>query len=185
MKKLFNLLMVALMAVCFAVPAMGKAEAAKVVVLPLVNNSGSETAGQIYISGAIQLFDYPEYELLENDATNDAIAAENIGKDGASKDAMVRIAKASGADLVVGMVLDTCEDNPVFPSAERILKLDITGKTYAYSAVNSKFYEHRIYEDKEIDETLTSRWDWVSEEFGRCVTREMKRVDKAFMENDF
>ena len=106
MKKLFNLLMVALMAVCFAVPAMGKAEAAKVVVLPLVNNSGSETAGQIYISGAIQLFDYPEYELLENDATNDAIAAENIGKDGASKDAMVRIAKASGADLVVGMVLD-------------------------------------------------------------------------------
>lgn len=63
MKKLFNLLMVALMAVCFAVPAMGKAEAAKVVVLPLVNNSGSETAGQIYISGAIQLFDYPEYEL--------------------------------------------------------------------------------------------------------------------------
>lgn len=45
MKKLFNLLMVALMAVCFAVPAMGKAEAAKVVVLPLVNNSGSETAG--------------------------------------------------------------------------------------------------------------------------------------------
>ena len=36
MKKLFNLLMVALMAVCFAVPAMGKAEAAKVVVLPLL-----------------------------------------------------------------------------------------------------------------------------------------------------
>ena len=36
MKKLFNLLMVALMAVCFAIPAMGKAEAAKVVVLPLV-----------------------------------------------------------------------------------------------------------------------------------------------------
>ena len=70
--------MVALMAVCFAVPAMGKAEAAKVVVLPLVNNSGSETAGQIYISGAIQLFDYPEYELLENDATNDAIAAETL-----------------------------------------------------------------------------------------------------------
>ena len=102
MKKFFNLLMVALMAVCFAIPAMGKAEAAKVVVLPLVNNSGSETAGQIYISGAIQLFDYPEYELLENDVTNDAIAAANIGKDGASKDAMVKIAKASGADLVVG-----------------------------------------------------------------------------------
>ena len=98
---------------------------------------------------------------------------------------MVRIAKASGADLVVGMVLDTCEDNPVFPSAERILKLDITGKTYAYSAVNGKFYEHRIYEDKEIDETLTSRWDWVSEEFGRCVTREMKRVDKASWKTTF
>ena len=27
MKKFFNLLMVALMAVCFAIPAMGKAEA--------------------------------------------------------------------------------------------------------------------------------------------------------------
>ena len=41
--------MVALMAVCFAVPAMGKAEAAKVVVLPLVNNSGSETVRPDYI----------------------------------------------------------------------------------------------------------------------------------------
>ena len=164
---------------------MGKTGARKSVVPTLGNHSRSENASQNLIRRAYQPFGYPELRTVGNDATNDAIAAENIGKDGASKDAMVRIAKASGADLVVGMVLDTCEDNPVFPSAERILKLDITGKTYAYSAVNGKFYEHRIYEDKEIDETLTSRWDWVSEEFGRCVTREMKRVDKAFMENDF
>lgn len=185
MRKFFNLLMVALLAVCFAIPVAGKAEAAKLVVLPIVNNAGHESAGQIYWNGVIQLFDYPEYELLENDVTDNAIAAESIGAKGADRSAMARIAKAAGADLVIGMVLDTCEDNPVFPSAERILKLDITGKTYAYNARTGKTYEHRIYEDKEIDETLTSRWDWVSEEFSRCVTREMKRVDNAYQNGKF
>ena len=33
--------------------------------------------------------------------------------------------------------------------------------------------------DKQIDETLTSRWDWVHEEFGRQVRIEIKRALKA------
>ena len=33
-----------------------------------------------------------------------------------------------------------------------------------------------IYSDKQIDETLTSRWDWVHEEWGYAVRREMNRI---------
>lgn len=180
MKKLLNLLMTVLVAVCFVVPFANNAEAStKVAVIPLINNSESETAGQIFISGAIQLFEYPDYELLENDATNNAIDAEDFDSKVPTKEALARIAKASGADLVVGMVIDTLEDKPVFPSAERLLQLDMTGRTFAYNSASGEVYTHRIYEDKQIDETLTSRWDWVSEEFGRCVTRELKKVQKA------
>ena len=42
MKKFFRFLAVAVMACFFAAPAMGKAEAAKVVVLPLVNMETEE-----------------------------------------------------------------------------------------------------------------------------------------------
>ena len=179
MKRFLNMVLMAVLAVCFMLPLTGKAEASKVVVIPLINNSQMESAGQIFFSGAIQYFDYPEYELLESDAVDKAIAAEKIGKKGPSKEALVRIAKATGADLVLGMVIDTLEDKPVFPSAERILQLDMTGRTYAYNAYTGKFYNHRIYDDKQIDETLTSRWDWVSEEFNRCVRREMQKVRSA------
>ena len=74
------------------------------------------------------------------------------------------------------MQLDELEDKPLFPSNERILKLNLQGKAVAYNALTGKYYQHRIYEDKEIDETLASRWDWVHEEWGYAVRREMNRI---------
>ena len=45
--------------------------------------------------------------------------------------------------------------------------------------VNDSFYKHRIYSDKTIPEALTSRWDWVHEEWGRAVRVEIDRALKA------
>ncbi len=36
-----------------------------------------------------------------------------------------------------------------------------------------------MYSDKTIPEALTSRWDWVHEEFGRAVRVEIDRVMRA------
>ena len=66
--------------------------------------------------------------------------------------------------------------DPVFPSGERYVKLTMRGKDVAYNALANKYYQHKIYSDKEIDETLTSRWDWVHEEWGYAVRHEMNRI---------
>ena len=53
MKKFFNYLLLALVTVCFALPLGGKAEAAKVAVVPLANHvAGDELAGTIYMQEA-------------------------------------------------------------------------------------------------------------------------------------
>ena len=45
--------------------------------------------------------------------------------------------------------------------------------------MNDSFYKHRIYSDKTIPEALTSRWDWVHEEWGRAVRVEIDRALKT------
>ena len=60
MKKFFNYVLLALVTICFALPLGGKAEAAKVAVVPLANHvAGDELAGTIYMQEALALFRYP------------------------------------------------------------------------------------------------------------------------------
>ena len=50
MKNFFNYVLLALVTVCFALPLGGRAEAAKVAVVPLANHvAGDELAGTIYM----------------------------------------------------------------------------------------------------------------------------------------
>ena len=180
MKSLIRYVMIAMMAVGFALPSAGAVNAMeKVAVLPIINNvEGDDMVGQIYIKEAIDMFNYPDYEFLENDALTAAIDAEKFNKEVPSEAALQRIAKASGADLVAAVVLDSLEDKPVWPSAERILEMDMHGTTVAYNAVTGKYYKHNFYDDQQIDETLTSRWDWKHDEFQKMMRREMQKITK-------
>ena len=58
-------------------------------------------------------------------------------------------------------------------------ELDMEGKAVAYNNISGTFYKHEFASDQQIDETLTTRWDWVHEEFGRQVRIEIKRALKA------
>ena len=53
------------------------------------------------------------------------------------------------------------------------------GYAVAYNKLTGKAYTHRIYSDKTTPEALTSRWDWVHEEFGRAVRVETDRALRA------
>lgn len=181
MKNLMRYVMIALMAIGFALPSAGAVNAMeKVAVLPLINNvEGDDMVGQIYIKEAIDLFNYPDYEFLENDALDAAVKAEKLTTEAPSEAALQRIAKASGADLVVSVVLNDLDDKAVWPSAERILEMDMRGTVVAYNAVTGKYYKRNFYDDQRIDETLTSRWDWKHDEFQKMMRRELKKVTKA------
>ena len=180
MKKILRYFILTIMTVCFSVPAFSSAEAATVALLPLVNNvKGDELAGQIFYQEAIgTLNDYPEYMMIENDKLTAAIEKAHITD--VTDEAVLRaIAKDGDVDVVIAMQLDALDDSIIDSSEERTLKLDLKGYAVVYNRLNDSFYKHRIYSDKTIPEALTSRWDWVHEEWGRAVRVEIDRALKT------
>ena len=181
MKKVLRYLLMTVMALCVSIPCLS-VEAASVALLPLINNveGGDDIANQVFYKEAISTLKYQKgFVLVENDKLNAAIDAARIGDEVPDKLTLAKIAKEGGVDIVFAMQIDDLEDKPVFPSAERMVELDMEGKAVAYNNINGVYYKHEFGSDKQIDETLTSRWDWVHEEFARQVRVEIKRALKA------
>lgn len=177
MKKIYRYLLMTVLALCLSIPALA-AEAATIALVPLINNvQGDEIANQIFYKNAISAINAQQgYTIVDNDHVTAIIEANKNGNNVPTEAALKKIAKDAQVDIVIAVQLDELHDDPVFPSAERYVKLTMRGKAVAYTALTGKYYQHRIYSDKEIDETLTSRWDWVHEEWGYAVRHEMNRI---------
>lgn len=177
MKKIYRYLLMTVLALCLSIPALA-AEAASVVLVPLINNvKGDEIANQVFYNNAINAINAQQgYVIVDNDRVTAIIEENSNGTKVPSEAALKKISKDTKVDLVIAMQLDELHDDPVFPSNERIVKLTMNGKAVAYNALTNEYYKHQIYSDKEIDETLTSRWDWVHEEWGYAVRREINRI---------
>lgn len=181
MKKILQYFILTIMAVCFSIPAFSSAEAATVALLPLVNNVKSDDlVTQIFYQEAIGTLNGKDgFMLVENDKLTAAIEKAHITDALPDEDTLRAIAKDGDVDVVIAMQLDVLDDTPIDSSQERLLQLDMKGYTVAYSRLNDTFYKHRIYSDKTIQEALTSRWDWVHEEWGRAVRVEIDRALRA------
>ena len=180
MKRIYRYLLMSLLALCLSIPALA-AEAATIALLPLINNvQGDEIANQVFYKSAIGTINAQKgFTIVENDQLTAVIEANANGNQVPTEAALQNIAKDGKVDMVIAVQLDELHDDPVFPASERILKLTMRGKSVAYNALTGKYYQHKIYSDKEIDETLTSRWDWVHEEWGYAVRGEMNRILKV------
>lgn len=177
MKKVYRYLLITVLALCLSILAIG-AEAASVALVPLINNvQGDEIANQIFYKNAIGTINAQQgYTIVDNDHVTAIIEANKNGQNVPTEAALKTIAKDAKVDVVIAVQLDKLYDEPVVPPSERMLKLTMDGKAVAYNALTGKFYKHRIYSDKQIDETLASRWDWVHEEWGYAVRHEMNRI---------
>ncbi len=182
MKKLLNYLLMVVLAVCFAVPATSVAEAATVALVPLINNveGGDKLASQLYYKEAIATIKRQEgFSLVESAQVKNIIAEACIGQEVPDKETLARIAKKAGVDMVFAMQLDKLHDKPINISRDLILELNMEGVAVGYNALNDVYYQHEFSDDKQIDAALTSRWDWVHEEFARQVRVELKHAMKA------
>lgn len=180
MKKIYRYLLMTVLALCLSIPALA-AEAASIALVPLINNvQGDEIANQIFYKNAIGAINAQQgYTIVDNDHVTAVIEANKNGNNVPTEAALKKIAKDAKVDIVIAVQLDKLYDEPVVPPSERMLKLTMDGKAVAYNALTGEFYKHRIYSDKQIDETLTSRWDWVHEEWGYAVRHEMNRILKV------
>lgn len=181
MKKVLRYLLMTVLAICFTIPCLNAAEAATVALLPLVNNvEGDEIANQIYYKQAINAIKaQPGFVLVENDQLTQAFENAKINTAGIDQKSLEKIAKEGNVDVVFAMQLDKLGRKPLNRTGERVLKLELEGKAFAYNRLNGVYYVHNLKGGKEIDEALTSRWDWAHEEFGRAVRQEISRALRA------
>ena len=181
MKKVLRYLLMTVLAICFAIPGLNAAEAATVALLPLVNNvAGDELANQVYYKQAINAIKaQPGFVLVENDQLTQAFENAKINTAGIDQKSLEKIAKDGDVDVVFAMQLDKLARKPLNRTGERVLKLELEGKAFAYNRLNGVYYVHNLKGGKEIDEALTSRWDWAHEEFGRAVRQEISRALRA------
>ena len=181
MKKVLRYLLMTVLAICFTIPCLNAAEAATVALLPLVNNvAGDELANQVYYKQAINAIKaQPGFVLVENDQLTQAFENAKINTAGIDQKSLEKIAKEGDVDVVFAMQLDKLARKPLNRTGERVLKLELEGKAFAYNRLNGIYYVHNLKGGKEIDEALTSRWDWAHEEFGRAVRQEISRALRA------
>ena len=181
MKKVLRYLLMTVLAICFTIPCLNAAEAATVALLPLVNNvEGDELANQVYYKQAINAIKAQSgFVLVENDQLTQAFENAKINTAGIDQKSLEKIAKEGNVDVVFAMQLDKLGRKPVNRTGERVLKLELEGKAFAYNRLNGVYYVHNLKGGKEIDEALTSRWDWAHEEFGRAVRQEISRALRA------
>ena len=181
MKKVLRYLLMTVLAICFTIPCLNAAEAATVALLPLVNNvAGDELANQVYYKQAINAIKaQPGFVLVENDQLTQAFENAKINTAGIDQKSLEKIAKEGDVDVVFAMQLDKLARKPLNRTGERVLKLELEGRAFAYNRLNGVYYVHNLKGGKEIDEALTSRWDWAHEEFGRAVRQEISRALRA------
>ena len=181
MKKVLRYLVMTVLAICFTIPCLNAAEAATVALLPLVNNvAGDELANQVYYKQAINAIKaQPGFVLVENDQLTQAFENAKINTAGIDQKSLEKIAKEGDVDVVFAMQLDKLARKPLNRTGERVLKLELEGKAFGYNRLNGVYYVHNLKGGKEIDEALTSRWDWAHEEFGRAVRQEISRALRA------
>lgn len=183
MKKFFRFLAVAVMACFFAVPAMGKAEAAKVVVLPLVNMEEEENnANAVFMKQAVEYFKYPAYDLVGDDVMEPILAKENyavVGKQGPNEAMLRRILKASGADIILMVRLNEFEEDSDSRGKEMLQKLEIKADVMAVNAFTNKVYSKKINKTDTIEYALVVRDDWKHDEFAKVCRNTFKDVTKG------
>ena len=180
MKRIYRYLLMAVLAICLSIPAFA-AEADSIALLPLINNvQGDEIENQIYFKSAINAINAQKgFMLVENDKLTAAIDAAKIAGKVPSKAVLEKIAKDGNVDIVIAMELDKLDDITLYSSEGNMMQLVLDGKAVAYYKITGEFYQHRIYDDKQVPEALTTRWDWTHEEWGRNVRAEINRILKV------
>lgn len=180
MKKILHYMLMALLAICFALPCMNKADAASLVLLPLYNNTENEDAGTIFFTAALDALKadkLSDYELQDNDAINAAIAKHTSESQFPDAVAMKKIAEDAKVDVVLGFELNQMDDKKtLYTHEEDYIFLNIQGNVVAYNALTGKAYKHKIYCDKQLEQVFTSRWNPLNEEWARQVRVETTRA---------
>lgn len=179
MKKIYQILMMLLMvSFCTVSTFVTKAEAAGIVLLPLINNVEVEDVEAAYYNSSVDsIKDQVKYEMVDNEQVTAAIEKYTVKGQIPNEDALRNIAEAADADLVVCMQLDKLSLDPVpFRTKEELYRLQIEGLAASYDRETNSYKCKKIYKDEEYDILQIVRVNAQLREWSRMVRHEMHRV---------
>jgi len=177
MKKVVCSFFVAAMTWGFSVSA----EAANIVLLPLVNNLAYNgvAVNQIYYDRAIEaLKNQAAYEILDGSKVEASIAKHT--KEAALPDelALKAIAQETGADLVFAMEVQELSSKVNRLSNTGNLLVKVRGTAASYDKETDKYIAHRVNAQSSQPEAFNARYKLKEQAFANAVTREINRILK-------
>ena len=146
MNKFLKMAAAALFTAFLVLPGMSRADAAmKLAVVPLIIGENVEDDAGLkpiaYSTEVSELFQYPEYDLVDSDTVRKAALAQQDNL--FTKEGLEAIAKASGADCVVAMSVDK------FDVEEDMDELMLAiQKAYEIAKENNRKYARKDHTEK-------------------------------------
>lgn len=178
MKKLYQLILMAVMAICMAVPGFtNTAEAANIVLLPVINNATYEGVEETFYDNAIDcIHDQGEYNLIDGDAVETAIKKYTVAGQIPNEQVLRNIAEATDADLVACVVLKELEVRSLYGLKEDADIVTVVGNTISYNRENNKFKNHKFDIEERYDPAMYFRQNYPLRKWARTVKHEMNTL---------
>ena len=182
MKNILRYLLLALLVIGFTVPVFGKAEAAKIAILPLANNvQDDELSGQVFFNECMDYFKFPEFDMVDDAELDKVLKEENyvaVGKNGPDEAMLKRILAKTGADMALMMTLDELSLEPVPFSKEDYYQLNQKCRIMFVNGITGKTTTLRVNDEEQVEYPIIVRSDYAHDQFRNTVIRELKKVAK-------
>lgn len=162
MKKILMLMMAVLSVFCLTTGFTGRAEAAKVAVVPIqVNEELVERPSDWnswYWDIMVDRFHYPDFELLDDDTVSKVVP--DMGLASFDKATLMTVASQTGADIVVAMRIDKVHEKFYNFRTESMIGMTVKGQFASYNGVTGKYYDKKINYYDETEDVYLTKTDW-------------------------
>ena len=182
MNKFLKMAAAALFAAFLVLPGMSRADAAmKLAVVPLIIGENVEDDAGLkpiaYSTEVSELFQYPEYDLVDSDTVRKAALAQQDNL--FTKEGLEAIAKASGADCVVAMSVDKFDVEEDNFRREPVTKLRFEGKFATINMLSGSYKEdHYRFRDERESGAIHPKFDYPHNRFQYLGKRELNKAIK-------
>ena len=180
MKKIIALLFAILSAFFVNTSFLETAEAARVAVLPLqFSNDNMERASDFtsyYWDIMVEKFQYPEYELMDDDKVAAALHDEELKA--FDKASLMKVADQTNAEIVVVMRLDRLDAESNYFSSDPYVTFRMNGEYAGYNRLTGKYYNKKFHEKYDVDDELTLKNDWQQMRFAEITKSYIYRTMK-------
>lgn len=181
MRRWFAVFVTVLAVVFMQFPFSGVAEAARVAVAPIqFNETKVERVSDFtsyYWDSMIERFQYPNYELLDDEKVEAVVPDEGLKT--FDQKTMADICAKTDAEIIIVMRLDDVHSKVDRSHREPKTKCYMKGEFAGYNRLTGKFYNKKINYNGEIETALTLRNDWQRDAFVSTLKRCLNRMQEG------